>query len=157
MSVSRSPRHRLALGALVMVAALLAQFSLGMVVNLYVTIPAKHPGAHPTNFFTGAANSVGWAIGSGVAALAIHVVLGLVLVVTGFILISLATSERRGVVVASALGPLFILGAAFNGASFLSFNNDISSLIMALLFAAALACYVAVIFMLYAPTRRSAA
>jgi hypothetical protein len=48
------------------------------------------------------------------------------------------------------LGALFILGAAFNGVSFLNFNDDLSSMIMAVLFAAALACSVVVLFQLNA-------
>jgi drug/metabolite transporter (DMT)-like permease len=77
------------------------------------------------------------------------VILGIVLIVAGFVLIALAASSgHRGVLIASILGALFILGAAFNGASFLNFNDDLSSMIMAGLFAAALACYVVVLFQL---------
>lgn len=141
----------MARAALVMIVALLVQFTLGMAVNLFVTIPANHPGANPKEYFSGAAHSLGWAIGSGLAPLAGHVILGFVLIVTGFSLIALATSSgQRGVVTASSLGAVFVLAAAFNGASFLNFNDNLSSMIMAVLFAAALACYVAVLFLLYA-------
>lgn len=149
------PRHdRMAWATLIMIAALLAQFVLGMATNLFVTIPAHHPGASPKNYFVGSGHSVGWAITSGLLPLATHVVLGIVLVVAGFVLIALAASSgQRGVLIASILGALFVLGAAFNGASFLDFNNDASSMIMAGLFAAALACYVVVLFQLKdAPT-----
>jgi multisubunit Na+/H+ antiporter MnhC subunit len=37
----------MAWATLIMIAALLAQFVLGMAVNLFVTIPAHHPGASP--------------------------------------------------------------------------------------------------------------
>jgi drug/metabolite transporter (DMT)-like permease len=75
------------------------------------------------------------------------VILGILLIVAGFILIALAASSgHRGVLIASILGALFTLGAAFNGASFLNFNDDLSSMIMAGLFAAAMACYVVVLF-----------
>ncbi len=43
---------------------------------------------------------------------------------------------------------LLIVGARFNGASFLDFNENVSSLIMALLFAAAARCYIALIYRL---------
>jgi hypothetical protein len=83
--------------------------------------------------------------------------LGILLIVAGFVLISLAVSSgHRGVLIASVLAALFILGAAFSGASFLSFNDDPSSMVMAGLSAAALACYVLVLFQLAAgswPTR----
>ena len=39
------------------------------------------------------------------------------------------------------LGALCIVGAGFNGASFLNYGHDVSSLIMAMLWALALACY----------------
>jgi len=91
------------------------------------------------------------AITSGLLPLAAHVILGILLIAAGFVLIALAASSgHRGVLIASILGALFILGAAFNGASFLNFNNDLSSMIMAGLSAAALACYVVVLFQLNA-------
>lgn len=139
----------MAWATLIMIGALLAQFLLGMAANLFVTIPAHHPGARPGNYFAGSGQSVGWAITSGPLALAAHASLGILLVVTGFVLIFLAPSSgHRGVLITSILGVLFILGAAFNGASFLDFNHNSSSMIMAGLFAAALACYVVVLFQL---------
>lgn len=139
----------MAWATLIMIAALLAQLVLGMAANLFVTIPAHYPGASPKNYFVGAGHSVGWAITSGLLPLAAHVILGILLVIAGFVLIALAaSSDHRGVLIASILGVLFILGAAFNGASFLNFNDDFSSMIMAGLFAAALACYVVVLFQL---------
>jgi hypothetical protein len=145
-------RHdRMAWATLIMIAALLAQFVLGMAANLFVTIPAHYPGASPKNYFVGAGHSVDWVITSGLLPLAAHVILGILLIVAGFVLIVLAASSgHRGVLIASILGALFILGAAFNGASFLNFNDDLSSMIMARLFAAALACYVVVLFQLNA-------
>ena len=81
------PRHdRMAWATLIMIAALLAQFVLGMAVNLFVTIPAHHPGASPNNYFVGAGHSVGWVITSGLLPLAAHVILGILLIVTGFVL-----------------------------------------------------------------------
>jgi hypothetical protein len=60
---------------------LLAQYLLGMVANLYVTIPAQHPGASAGNYFGGAASGIGWVIPDGPAWLAAHAALGLALVV----------------------------------------------------------------------------
>jgi hypothetical protein len=139
----------MAWATLIMIGALLAQFVLGMAANLFVTIPAHHAGANPRNYFTGAGRRLGWAITSDLLPLAAHVLLGILLVVVGFALIFLAASSgNRGVLIASVLGALFTLGAAFNGASFLNFNDDPSSMIMAGLFAAALACYVVALFQL---------
>ncbi|MDQ2847946.1 MAG: hypothetical protein M3Y77_16695 [Actinomycetota bacterium] len=127
---------------LLMSLLLLAQFVLGMAVNLFVTIPADHPGAHPANYFAGSARSIGWAIPHGGVWLAAHVSLGLALVLGGIVTITLATrSGNRAAVGTSVLGGAAILGAAFNGASFLDFNQDYSSMIMAALFAVAVGSY----------------
>jgi hypothetical protein len=57
-------------------------------------------------------------------------------------LVVLAIRGRRaGFVWAAVVGALCILGAGFNGASFLNYNKDVSSYVMALLFAAAVLCY----------------
>ncbi len=80
------------------------QYLLGMVTNLYVVLPARHPGARA---------ALTWRSGG-----------------------------RAGRVLA-VLGALTIIGAGFNGASFLNYNDAVSSLIMAALWALALACYLA--------------
>ncbi len=122
---------------------LLAQFLLGMAVNLFVSIPTHHPGAHPSNYFSGSAQSIGWAIPHGGVWLAAHVSLGLALILGGIGVIVLAVRGGSRVAVGAAvLGDAAILGAAFNGASFLDFNQDYSSMIMAGLFALALGSYV---------------
>jgi len=51
-------------------------------VNLYVTVPAHHPGANPADYFTGSARSVGWSVSEGPVWLAVHASLGLALVLT---------------------------------------------------------------------------
>jgi hypothetical protein len=138
--------RRFALGAVVLV---LIQASIGMVVNLDVTIPDRHPGARPSNYFSGSASSIGWAISHGAPALAIHVALGLalVIIVIGVAVRAFAVPSRP-VRAWSILGALLVIGAGFNGASFLDFNNDVSSLIMALLAFAAVACYAIVLNLL---------
>jgi hypothetical protein len=135
----------------------LIQASIGMVVNLDVTIPAHHPGARPSNYLSGSASSIGWAITHGAPALAIHATLGLalVIVVTGLAVRAFAVPSRP-VRAWSILGGLLVIGAGFNGASFLDFNKDISSLIMALLAFAALACYAIVLFLLAGGRQRAA-
>lgn len=122
---------------------LLAQFVLGMAVNLFVSIPMHHPGAHSSDYLAGSAQSIGWAIPHGGVWLALHVSLGLALILGGIGVILLAVRSGSRVAVGTAvLGGAAILGAAFNGASFLDFKHDYSSMIMAALFALALGCYV---------------
>ena len=136
----------MALGAVVLV---LVQAGIGMYVNLYVTIPADHPGAHPASYFGGSVRSVAWAISHGGASLAIHAVLGLVLAVLVIGVAGLSFRLRpRAIGAWSVLAGLLVIGAGFNGASFLDFNNNMSSLIMALLALGAVACYGAVLCLL---------
>jgi hypothetical protein len=120
-----------------------------MVVNLYVTIPDDHPGAHPSSYFAGSFHSVIWAIAHGTPALAVHAVLGLALVLMALsVAVRSLASGSRSISVWAILAGLLVIGAAFNGASFLDFNNDISSLIMALLAFGGVGCYAVVLFLL---------
>lgn len=136
----------MSLGAIVMV---LVQASIGMAVNLYVTVPGRHPGARPSNFFSGSFHSVVWAIGHGPIALAIHASFGIALVLMAIGVLVRSFSVRRASIRALAiLGALLIIGAAFNGASFLDFNKAANSLIMALLAFAAVTCYAILLFLL---------
>ena len=140
----RTPLRRLLLGAMVLV---LVQAGIGMSVNLYVVLPSRHPGAHPGSYLRGSLDSVSWAIVHGSLALGAHVMLGLALVVVMALLAFYAIRSGGRVVAAwSSLGGLLVIGAAFNGASFLDFNDNVSSLIMALLAFASIGCYAAALF-----------
>jgi hypothetical protein len=54
----------------------------------------------------------------------------------------------RWVRLTSILGALLVIGAGFNGASFLDFNDNVSSLLMALLALGALSCYMVGLYLL---------
>jgi hypothetical protein len=138
--------RRMILAAIVLV---LVQSGIGMDVNLYVAIPTQHPGARPSSYFSGSVRSVAWAVAHGAPALVAHAVLGLALalLVIGVAVYAIRLG-RRPVGAWSVLAGLLVIGAGFNGASFLDFNNDISSLIMALLALGAVACYSAAIYLL---------
>jgi hypothetical protein len=126
---------------------LLAQYLRGMAANLFVTLPAHHPGAGARNYFAGLASGLAWVIPHGPAWVAAHAALGLALVVAAFA--TLAPGRRHGsrmIAITSVLGALAILGAAFNGASFLNYGKAYSSMIMAGLWALAMACYIVGLF-----------
>jgi hypothetical protein len=126
----------------------LVQAGIGMDVNLFVTVPSGHPGADPSNYFSGSYRSVAWAIAHGAPALVAHASLGLALVVIVIgVAIHAVRLGGRAIGALSVLAGLLVIGAGFNGASFLDFNHDISSLIMMLLALAALACYSAVLYL----------
>jgi len=136
---SRLGLRRLLLGAILV---LLVQAGVGVAVNLDVSVPARHPGARPSNYLSGSLDGVAWAIGHGAAALAVHVALGLALVVLALAAAVLAwRCAARSVAALTSLGGLLVVGAGFNGASFLDYGHDTNSLIMALLCFAAIAAY----------------
>ncbi len=141
-------RRRLTGLAAIICVLLLVQFFAGMITNLYVTIPGSHPGAGSSDFFAGAAAALGWAVGSGPAWLAIHAALGMALAAGSLALIVVAYRARDWLWTwLSFAGSMLIIGAGFNGASFLVFGHDFSSLIMAGLFALSLGCYLAGIYL----------
>jgi hypothetical protein len=134
---------------LVAVFMILVQAGIGMATNLYVTIPAHHSGAIPSDYFTGSAQSIGWSVSHGAIILAIHSVLGFALVLLVITLsIRIAALHRRALNVWTVVAALFVVGAGFNGASSLDFNNNVSSLLMSLLAFASIACYGVVLFLL---------
>ncbi|WP_415854859.1 hypothetical protein [Sinomonas sp. G460-2] len=132
---------------LILCFGLLAQYLLGMAVNLFVKIPDDHPGANPPEYFGGVLKSVTWASSGGGLWLASHAGLGLLLVVVAFVAILLSFgSHSRAAYWSSIVGFLAIVGAGFNGGSFLNYAEDFSSMIMAALWAVALASYLAGIY-----------
>jgi hypothetical protein len=117
---------------------LFVQLMLGMIVNLFVTIPKQHPGAGGPEYFSGSNAAVGWAIVHGGWALSAHVVLGTVLLIGGAaVVVPAVKTKDRATLVTSVLTALFIFSAVGNGASFLVYNHDFSSMIMAASFAGA--------------------
>jgi hypothetical protein len=96
---------------------------------------------------------VAWATAHGAATLAVHTTLGLALVV--FVVgtaVHALRSGRRAAGGWSLLGGLFVIGAGFNGASFLDYAHNINSLIMTLLALAAIGCYATALMLLGTPS-----
>jgi len=132
---NRPQKPRRTTWAFSLLAALLAQFGIGMYVNLFTKIPLNHPGHGVHNYVTGSYESVVWAETSQHAPLilATHAGLGLLLVASSTWLAALAIRRRRPAVTWAAVpGALCIIGAAFNGASFLDYNKNVNSYLMAL-------------------------
>jgi hypothetical protein len=123
---------------------LLIQYLLGMVVNVYVVLPGRHPGAGAPDYFTGAVSGLDWVISDGPGWAAAHAAFGLALALAALATIALARrQDGRLALTLSVLGALAIVGAGFNGVSFLDYGHAFSSMIMAGLWALALACYLA--------------
>jgi hypothetical protein len=133
-----SALRRASLASLVM---LIVQFGLGVGVNLYVSLPAAGSGGR----------KISQAFTNG-PALALHVVLGLLLVLAAIGLLVQAIMARNGRVIALAVvGLLAILGAAMQGFSFVHKSTNAASMGMAVATAVAMLCYVAVLFIVREP------
>jgi hypothetical protein len=140
-------KARLRRALLVTLLLLLVQFCLGIGTNLYVAIPAHHSGAHPHNYLSGSARSLGWALAHGPVVLVAHTLLGLILALSGLGVVVQALRCGRRLLSLALLGWATIIGAGFNGASFLDFLDTISSLIMALLFALSVLAYLVMLYL----------
>lgn len=133
-------RERLHNGALAMIIFLIAQYVFGMWSNLYATIPAA-------DHHAGLGAAVGDAITNGPVELSIHAVLGILLTLMALSMPIRAAMARDWVFFSlSIVGLGCIIGAAANGAAFVSTSDDVHSLIMAMLWAASLLVFVAAMF-----------
>ena len=134
--------RRISLG---MVVALLVQYALGMVVNLYVTVPASDHGG-------GVLAAIGRAFANGPVALAIHAGLGL-LILLGILnlVVRSVLSRRRPLIWLSAVTLLAVLGAASSGAAFVNSGTSGASLGMAMLTGVALLCLTVILYLTGAP------
>ena len=132
---------------------LAAQFLLGTTVNLFVKIPTDHPGANPPEYFGGVVSSVSWAILHGGVWLTLHAALGVLLVLAALGTLAQAIRLRGGGrITLAALGFVGVLGAGFNGGSFLNYHEDFSSMLMAVGFALAMVAYVWLLYSTPAPS-----
>jgi hypothetical protein len=137
-----SPAGRSARAQFTASALLLLQYLLGMAVNLFIVIPRRHPGAGASNYFTGVVSGLEWAIPHGPLWLAAHAALGLALVIAAlWAVLAAIRSASRIASATSIVAALAIIGAGFNGASFLNYGHNFSSMIMAGLLAVALGSY----------------
>lgn len=119
------------------------QLLLGMVTNLWVTIPRTHPGTHAVNYFVGLLQGISWALVHGNLFLQLHLAVGLVLWVFSTLLVIAALRGLEGTFMAAAtIGWVGITGAGFNGGSFLNYGLTVSSLLMTVGFVLAATGYV---------------
>jgi len=128
---------RLRMSSLGLVTMLIIEFILGIIYNLYGTAPT-------------AAKSVGM---FSSPVLALHVILGILLLIAGIgQLIRAVGTRHRLAVIMSAVGLLGVLGAFFAGLGFIGNGAAGASLGMSLAFAVALAASVVLVFALPSPS-----
>ena len=122
------------------VVMLIVQFILGMIYNLYGTAPTS-------------TKSIGLFSSPD---LALHVIVGILLVIAGIGQLIRAVGTRHKLSMwLSALGLLSILGAGFAGLGFTGSGAAGASLGMSLAFAVALACYAILVFALPSSASRA--
>jgi hypothetical protein len=120
---------------------LVVQFGIGSYVSLYVTVPGADHGS-----------GFGKAIANGPAGLTVHIVLGLLLILAAIgALVQAVLARHPGLIAATAIGLLAMLGAAASGSSFVGSGRDAASLAMAVLTAVGLLCYGSILFLLPRP------
>ena len=119
---------------------LIAEYGLGIGVNLYVRVPAADRG-------NGLASAVGRALTSQPVLLAIHAGLGLLLLFAAVnVLIRAIRARHRFAIAASVTGLLAITSAAVSGANFVSDSKAAASMAMAVMTGIALMCYLGNLF-----------
>jgi hypothetical protein len=132
---------RLRMASVGLVAMLILEFILGVIYNLYGTAPT-------------AKKSIGLFSSPD---LALHVVLGILLLVAALVQLIRAIGTRHALSIwLSAVGLVAIIGAGFAGLGFTGSGAAGASLGMALAFALALGCYIALLVVL-APAATAAA
>ena len=147
ISTDRVRAQRVRHATLVMLVMLLVQFALGISSDLYATVAAHHPGAHPSDYFGGSLQSLAWALHHAPAVLAAHSALGLLILLAAIgLVVQTVRIRRSGLVAMAMMGAASVIGAGFNGLSFLDYSQNLNSLIMALLFALAMLCYLSIIY-----------
>jgi hypothetical protein len=128
--------------------ALMVLYLLGMATNLFVKIPANHPGSNPPEYFSGLVRSVTWAVLEGPLLLQLHAALGLILVVgSAYLLLQGIATRQGGLITATVFGLVGTLAAGFNGGSYLNYHQDLSSMLMATGFAVATIAYVFALYL----------
>jgi hypothetical protein len=124
-----------------MCVLLLAQYALGIAVNLFVTLPRQDHGATLVG-------AIERAVSNGPVALAIHACLGLALIVTALaIAVGAAISRRAGFLALALVGLAALAGAAYNGTRFVGTGENGASFGMAMAWAGAMLCYLSMLLL----------
>lgn len=126
--------------SLAAIVILLAEYGLGVWVNLYGQLPASDHG-------TSLATSFGRAVADGPIGLSIHAVLGAVLVVSAATALVRSILIRRMALIAlTSAGLLSVVAAALSGARFVGNGGNTPSMSMAVAAGTAIGAYALVLF-----------
>ncbi len=132
-------------GSLAVLVLLVAEYAIGMYVNLYVTVPRSDHG-----------HGLGNAISNGPAVLSAHAVIGLLLGLGAVaVLVQAVIARHVGAIVCSVAGLLVLALASGAGVSFVSSGQSSESMAMAVLTGIGLLCYAANLYLLRPASPRS--
>ena len=140
-------RDWIALGIVGYMGVLFIQFGLGMGINLYIAITQNHPGTGASNFVVGFFESIIWGIVHGPLLLAIHVVIGLIVLVHPLFVAAVLPPLVPGTRWPTVAAAVCVWVAAVSGAAFLTYHQDLYSLLMALGFGGALLFYAIILYL----------
>lgn len=119
---------------------LLVEYGLGMWVNLYGHLPATDHGA---NLATGFAR----AVADGPAGLAVHALVGVILIASATSAVVRSVGVRRSsLIAATVVGLVAIVTAALSGAGFVGTSDQTASMAMAVAGGIAIGAYALVLF-----------
>lgn len=119
-----------AVGVLILLGV---QFLAGTILNLFVQLPASHPGTTGGGYFGRSWASLLWALSDGGGwPLVVHASLAVILfLVTLALFVRTLVRRERGWRWGTGVAWFFTLGALFNGLSFTDYGEDANSMIMA--------------------------
>lgn len=130
-----------------LLTGLAVQFILGMLLNMFTSLPNKHPG-QTGNYFVRSGHSFGWAItfGGGVT-LFLHVIVAVALLFGSIaFIVRAAKAHSKLWLWVSSIGFIGIITAFSHGLAFLDFNSDVDSFIMAMGYIVATVAYITGIY-----------
>ncbi len=125
-----------------MLGLLVAQFVIGMTLDLFIKIPETHPGTSGA-YLARTIDGYGWALtnGGGVGLTA-HVVIATILALGSIATLGFSIAARNKVwVIAASFGLIGVWLAFLNGLDFIDNNLDKHSFAMAMAFMIALISY----------------
>lgn len=122
------------------IVMLLLEFGLGVGVNLYATLPTPDHGKALLPAFGGA-------VSGGPVVLAIHALLGTILLITGVsAVVRVSLLRRRALIVIAGASLLGIVVAWISGARFVGTMTNGASMAMAVANAVSILCYSLILF-----------
>lgn len=125
--------------SLAVLVLLVAEYGIGMYINLYVTVPGADHGS-----------SLGSAVSNGPATISIHAVLGLLLAAGALAVLAQSVIARHGGLIAlSVIGLLAMILALVTGTSYTTTGDDSDSMGMAVMTGIALVCYAGNMYLLH--------